>query len=144
MKAEEIASHYKAYHRYGIDIPVCLDALSRVVAWRDRQVTGWPKGVSIFKQVFVKSAATLGIVVVLALSIAEFVLRNVLFLFSIPLQPFESTRMPSVRIQESTLSNLNVTLFALEAIRHNLVEKQVGQKMIHPRLTNYYLDFYEK
>ena len=54
MKAEEIASHYKAYHRYGFDVPVCLDALSRVVAWRDRQVTGWPKGVSIFKQVFAR------------------------------------------------------------------------------------------
>jgi len=142
MNAEQIANHYKAYHRYGIDIPVSLDAISRVVTWRDRHVTQWPEGVSILKQIYVKSLATVGIAIVLALSIAEFIIRNAVFLISVPLQPFQRTRILSVRIQESTMTTLNVTLFGIEALKHNLIEKRVGQKMIHPRLTNYYLDFY--
>lgn len=141
MDPEAISSHYKTYHRYGIDVPVSLDALSRVVAWRDHHVTQWPKGVSIFKQIYVKTTATAGILIALALSVAEFVVRNVLFLLSFPLKPFKSTRVTSVRVQESTLATMNVTLFALEALKHNLVEKRIGKKMIHPRLVNYYYDY---
>lgn len=144
MIATDIANHQLRYYTYGIDVPISTNELCRVVKWRDRHVANWPKGVALYKQVVVKTGATICLAAITALSIVEFVARNILFLLLTPLMPFESINSPAVRIQQSVLDTLTTGLFCLEALKHNLVEERIGMLMIHTRLAIRIKDHYAK
>lgn len=142
MNPKEIAKHYQSYHRLGLDVPFSLDGMSRVVKWRDRSISQGANEASSIKRIAVKAITEVALVFTFALSLTEIFCRNLVYIFTLPLQPFESLRTPSVRIQESVLCTMGVTLFSFEALRYNLVETGIGKKMVNPRLSSYYLDLY--
>lgn len=143
MQAEEIADHYQKYHRMGVDIPLCLNGLSRVVTWRDRQVGAFPGGAHYFRRSAVKSLAYCGLAIALALSVAEFVFRAGVFFCTIPCKCCKAGSVVSMRVQQGAITNLNTTLFIIATLRLNYSANKIGEKMTDPRLSHYYLDFYE-
>ena len=131
----------------GMDIPISTALLFRAVKHRDLKIADWSlqnTQLSKIKIIFGKFLFELVFATILLFSTGEFFARNFLFILSTPLYLLEKTHSVSSRAANSVLTNLYTSIFCIETLYYNIVEKCIGKSITSPRLGKRYLNYYKK